>query len=194
MLSNDCTAMSLLLSRQSGIARDMVAPGPDDAQMQRILTAAVGVPDHGRLTPWRFVIVPEDSRNALADAYERIFVSEKPDAREAEREAVRNFARYAPTLVVVLHRPHPESRIPLPAQYASAAAAAMTIAYAAQAEGFVSCWLSGWAASSPNVAALFGEPGDSIVGFMFIGTPGRPLSPRTRPKLEDVVSTWKPDC
>ena len=190
-INDRSSPIALLLSRHSGTARDMIAPGPDEAQLQRILAAAVSVPDHGRLMPWRFVIVPTDQRDGLADAFERIFMAEKEVARDAEREAVRNFARFAPTLVVVLHRPNPQSRIPLPAQSASAAAAAMTLSHAAHAEGFVCCWLTGWAAYSPQVTALFGEPDDNIVGFMFIGTPGRPLSRRDRPELAEVVSVWR---
>lgn len=184
------TPMSLLLSRRSGKARDMIAPGPDDVQLRRILSAAARVPDHGKLAPWRFVIVPDSERAALAEALEAIYVAEKPEAGRIEREAVREFARQAPTLVVTLFRPKPESHIPLAEQAASAAAATMTLAHAAHAEGFASCWLTGWAAYSPAVSALFGQPGDSIVGFMFLGTPGKPLEERPRPALDDVVSVW----
>ncbi len=184
------TPMSLLLSRRSGKARDMIAPGPDDAQLQRILTAAARVPDHGKLAPWRFVIVPETAREALSEALDAIYVAEKPEAGRIEREAIRDFARQAPTLIVTLFRPKPESHIPLAEQASSAAAATMTLAHAAHAEGFASCWLTGWPAYSAGVTALFGEPGDSIVGFMFLGTPAKPLEERPRPNLEDVVSVW----
>lgn len=182
--------MALLLSRRSGKARDMIAPGPDDAQLRRILTAATRVPDHGKLAPWRFVIVPAAEREALAEAMDTIYQTEKPEAGRIEREAIRDFARQAPTLVVVLHRPKRDSHIPLTEQAASAAAATMTLAHAAHAEGFVSCWLTGWPAYSPGVLGLFGAPGDSIVGFMFLGTPGKPLEERPRPELDDVVSMW----
>lgn len=185
------TPMSLLLTRRSGKARDMVAPGPDAAQLRRILTAAARVPDHGKLAPWRFVVVPEDERDALAEAFDAIYVAEKPEAGRLEREAVRAFARQAPALVVALHRPAPESHIPLAEQATSAAAAAMTLAHAAHAEGFVSCWLTGWAAYSEGVTRLLGEAGDRIVGFLFLGTPGKPVEERPRPDLDDVVSVWR---
>lgn len=182
--------MSLLLTRRSGKARDMIAPGPDDAQLRRILTAAARVPDHGKLAPWHFVIVPAEAREALAEAMDTIYLAEKPEAGRIEREAIRGFAQQAPTLVVVLHRPKPDSHIPLAEQSASAVAATMTLAQAAHAEGFVSCWLTGWPAYSPGVLGLLGQPGDSIVGFMFLGTPGRPLEERPRPDLDAVVSVW----
>jgi nitroreductase len=191
-LNDRTTPMSLLLTRRSGKPRDMVAPGPDDGQLRRILAAAARVPDHGKLAPWRFVIIPASRREALADAIETAYVAEKPEAGRLEREAMRDFARQGPCLVVSLHRPYPESHIPPAEQLASAHAAAMTLAHAAHAEGFVACWLTGWAAYSPAVAAMFGEPGDRIVGFHFIGTPGRPLEERPRPTLDDVVYVWTP--
>jgi nitroreductase len=192
MTFNDrTTPMSLLLSRRSGKARDMVAPGPDAAQLTRILTAAARVPDHGKLAPWHFVVVPAEARDAFAAALTHIYRAEKPAAGRLEVEAIDAFARQAPCLVVVLHRPRPDSHIPLAEQASSASAAAMTLAHAAHAEGFVSCWLTGWAAYSDSVARLVGEPGDNIVGFLFLGTAGRPLEERPRPRLDEVVSVWR---
>lgn len=189
---NDCsTPMSLLLTRRTAKARDMIAPGPDDTQLRRILTAAARVPDHGKLAPWRFVIVPAEARGSLADALDTAYVAEKPAAGRAERDAVRDFAHQAPCLVVVLHRPRTASHIPPGEQASSASAAAMTLAHAAHAEGFAACWLTGWAAYSPAVIRLFGDAGDSIVGFMFLGTPGKPIEERPRPAYDDIVSVWR---
>ena len=67
MFNDTTTPISLLLSRRSGKPRDMIAPGPDAAQLETILTAASRVPDHGKLAPWRFVTVAADQRDALAD-------------------------------------------------------------------------------------------------------------------------------
>ena len=183
--------MSLLLTRRSAKARDMVAPGPDEAALCRMLTAAARVPDHGKLAPWRFVVIPDAERAAFADAIEAAYVAEKSDAGRIERTAMRDFALQAPTLVIVLHRPDADSHIPLVEQERSAAAAAMTFAHAAHAEGFACCWLTGWAAYSPAVTALVGEAGDSIVGFMFVGTPGRPVEERPRPALGEIVRVWR---
>lgn len=192
--ANDRSSIiALMCSRRSGLARDMIAPGPDAAQLDRILSAAVSVPDHGKLTPWHFVIIEPAQRMRLADELAKIHAAENPDAREHEREKVRKFALQAPTLIIVLLRPARQSRIAHSAQFASAAAAAMTLAYATHAEGFVCSWLSGWAAYSSKVAALVGQPGDSIVGFMFIGTPSRQLLAQPRPGLADKVSVWRPD-
>lgn len=191
MIFNDSTSpATLLASRRSGKARDMVEPGPDAAQLRAMLTTAMRVPDHGKLAPWRFVVVPGSRRAALSAAMEAAYLAEKPGAGRAEREAVRGFAFEAPCLVVVLSRPEPGSHIPAWEQQLSAGAATMQLCNAAHAHGFVANWLTGWAAYSPGVAALIAQPGACIAGFVFIGTPGKALDERPRPDYDAVVSSW----
>lgn len=189
-LNDRSTPMSLLLTRRSAKPRDMVAPGPDESQLRRILTAAARVPDHGKLAPWRFCIVTAAVRDAFARRLQAAYLEDRPDAGRLERDAVIEFARQAPCLVVVLHCPRPDSHIPLVEQASSASAAAMTLVHAAHAAGYAACWLTGWAAYSPAVRDLFGKAPESIVGFIFIGTPGKPVEERPRPMLESVVSVW----
>lgn len=184
--------LSLLLTRRSGKARDMIAPGPDEVQLRTILTAATRVPDHGKIAPWRLVIVPQEARGALADALETAYRAEKPEAGRMELQAARDFAAQAPCLVIVLSRPRTDSPIPLWEQELSSGAVCMNLLTAAHALGFVGSWLTGWAAFSPAVQAALAEPGERIAGFMFIGTPGRPLDERPRPELDEVVRVWKP--
>ena len=186
------TPLSLLLTRRSGKARDMVAPGPDDAELETILSAAARVPDHGKIAPWRFVVVPKARRGDFAAMLHAAYAEERPDAGKLEGKAIDEFAHQAPALVAVLHRPDPARSIPLKEQEWSAAAAAMTLAHAAHASGYVACWLTGWAAYSDSVTRALGREGDRIVGFLFIGSPGKPLEERPRPALEDVVSEWRP--
>lgn len=192
MLNDLGSPASLAATRRSGKARDLIAPGPDDAQLRRILQAGARVPDHGKLAPWRFVLVEAGHRAALGDRLAAILADENPAATPADLDAARAFAAQAPCLVVVLSRPV-EGRIPLWEQQLSAGAACMSLLYAAHAEGYVGGWLTGWAAFSPAVHALFGAPGDRIAGFLFIGTPSRPPEERPRPALEAIVSTWRPE-
>lgn len=191
MTFNDLSSpAALLASRRSGKARDMVEPGPDPAQLHTILATALRVPDHGKLSPWRFVIVPPDRRAALSAALETAYLAGKPDAGRLELDAVRGFAFEAPCLVVVLSRPNRDTHIPEWEQQLSAGAAAMQLCNAAHAQGFVANWLTGWAAYAPDVAALFGDGMGRIAGFVFIGTPGKPLDERPRPDYDAVVSSW----
>jgi nitroreductase len=182
--------LSLLRTRRSGKAREMIAPGPDAAQLADMLALAARVPDHGKLTPWRFVVVPETARGALADLIEAAYRAEKPAAARLEIEAMRGFAVQAPSLVVLLSHPV-TSHIPPWEQELSVGAVALNLMHAAHAMGFVANWLTGWAAFSPAVASALGEPGERIAGFFFIGTQGKPLEERPRPDMAQVVRVWQ---
>lgn len=189
-LNDRSTPLDLLLTRRSGKARDMIAPGPDADQLTKILRVATRVPDHGKLAPWRFVVVPDAARAGFADVIESAYRAEKPDAGRLELRAMRDFATQAPCLVVVMSRPNPASHIPLWEQQIGAGAACLNLLNAAHALGFVGNWLTGWAAYSPAVREALGEPGELVAGFMFIGTPAKPLEERPRPALDEVVRIW----
>ena len=192
MLNDLSSPITFLATRRSGKPRDMVAPGPNAAQLRRILAAAMRVPDHGKLAPWRFVVVPDDARDGFAALLRNAYLADKPDAGRLELEAIEQFARQAPTLVVVLSRPVRTSHIPLWEQELSAGAACMALVAAAPAEGFVAGWLTGWAAYAEPVRRAFApdDAGERIAGFMFIGTAARALDERPRPDFDAIVSEW----
>jgi nitroreductase len=191
MFNDRTSPAALLATRRSGKPRDMVAPGPDAAQLRAILSAAIRVPDHGKLAPWRFVIVPGDRRDAFAALLRETYLAGKPDAGRIELEATGQFAHQAPALVVALSKPAHASHIPLWEQELSAGAACMNLVTAAHAHGFVAGWLTGWAAYSNRVRDAFGAADEKIAGFIFIGSPSRALEERPRPDYDTVVSTWK---
>ncbi len=191
MFNNRSDTLSLLHSRRSGKARDMRAPGPDAAQLQQILQAAVRVPDHGKLAPWRFVEVTADRREAFALVIENAYRAEKPQASQAEINAVRASALDAPTLIIVLSTPKIESHIPLWEQQLSVGAVIQTMLIAAHALGFVGNWLTGWPAYANDVRKALGcKSSDRIAGFMYIGSASKPLDERPRPDLATIVSHY----
>jgi len=191
MFNDRSTPLSLLSTRRSGKPRDLVAPGPDDAQLRQILEIAARTPDHGKLAPWRFVIVPADKRAALAETITNAYRAERPQAARLEIEALEQFATQAPTLVVVLSSPKVESHIPLWEQQLSAGAAGMNLLHAAHALGFAGGWLTGWAAYSDAVRDAFGSEPERIAGYIFLGTPAKQLEERPRPDLQNIISTWQ---
>ena len=192
MFNDLSSTATLLATRRSAKPRDMVAPGPNSAQLRQILEVAMRVPDHGKLNPWRFVIIESDRRRAFADLLQDAYRAEKPDAGRIELEAMDQFAHQAPVLVAVLSTPAANSKIPRWEQQLSAGAACMNLLMATHAAGFVGCWLTGWAAYDAQVLeSLGGAPQDRIAGFLFLGSPSRPLEERPRPTYEAVVSTWK---
>ena len=192
MFNDLSSPLTLLQTRRSGKPRDLIAPGPDDAQLRQILEVALRTPDHGKLAPWRFVIVPQDKREKLAEVLEAAYRAEKPEAGRLEIEAMHQFAHQAPTLVVALSKPVAGSKIPVWEQELSAGAACMNLLHAAHAMGFAGGWLTGWPAYSDAVRDLFGSAGQRIAGFVFLGTPSRPLEERPRGELSQIVSQWNP--
>ena len=191
MFNDTSSLRSHLATRRSGKARDMVAPGPDAAQLRNIIALALRTPDHGKLAPWRIITVADEQREAFASLLKRAWVAENPGAAGMDLSALDQFAHQAPTLLVLISTPVPGAKIPVWEQQMSAGAVGMNLLHAAHAHGFVGSWLTGWAAYSPEVVAAFGVgEGDRIAGYFFFGTPGEPLKERPRPEYDDVVSGW----
>lgn len=180
----------MLATRRSGKPRDMIAPGPDGVQLRAILSSAMRVPDHGKLAPWRLVVIKD--RLAFAAMLQKAFRASRAMPDRADVEAIDQFAHQAPALVAVLSTPVEPSKIPLWEQQLSAGAICMNLLAAATAHGFVASWLTGWASVDPEVGAALGcaSRNDRITGFVFIGSPGRALDERPRPVYEDIVRPW----
>ena len=192
MLNDRSSTISLLETRRSGKPREMVAPGPSDDELQRMLRLAMRVPDHGKLAPWRFVIVGKDQREDLAVLLHKALQAEDECAGPAHHEKEDEFARQGEALVVVVSSPTSDHKIPVWEQQLSAGAAAMNLLTAAHAMGYVAGWLTGWRAYSPMVNAAFAGPGERIAGFIFIGSPGRELEERQRPNPAEIIRKWTP--
>ena len=191
-LNDRSSTLALLETRRSGRPREMVAPGPGEPELARILAIAARTPDHGKLFPWRFVTVASDQRPALAALLARALPETVPDANPAHHAKALEFAHQAPSLVVLLSSPLPGHKIPLWEQELSAGAAAMNLLLATHALGYVGSWITGWAAYSDTVRAAFCAPGERIVGFFFLGSPGRELEERPRAPVATLVRHWTP--
>lgn len=181
------STISLLLTRRSGKARDLTEPGPDKDQLDTILQAAIRVPDHGKLAPWRFIVI--EDRERFAKLLVRLAKADDADVRERDLETLRSFAHDAPVLIALLHTPV-KGKIPEWEQKLSTGAAAQNLLLAAHAWGFAANWLTTSAAYLPGVAEGLGFPEGRVAGFLFIGTPVRALEERPRPKPQDVVSRF----
>ncbi len=190
MFNDTTTPLSLLATRRSGKPRDLGAPGPSEEQLAEMCAIACRTPDHGKLAPWRFVIVGAEQRDAFAALLLDAYRVDRPEAKRAEIEAIEQFAHQAPALVVALSSPRLESQIPLWEQELSAGAACMNLLHAAHAMGFAGGWLTTWAAFNDRVRDAFGAAPERIAGFIFIGTPARPLDERPRPDLAATVRKW----
>jgi len=192
MLNDRSSIRSFLETRRSGKPRELVGPGPNAEEMDRILTIAARIPDHGKLSPWRFVTVGEEQRVALEAVLREALAAENPDATDAHFEKEHEFAHYAGQLVVLVSAPGEDHKIPVWEQQLSCGAAGMNLLLGAHALGYVAGWVTGWRAYSDHVRRALCGPGERIAGFIFIGHPSRELEERDRPALETVARPWQP--
>jgi nitroreductase len=188
MFNDLSTLPAYLASRRSGKARELVAPGPDAATLENILQLAARTPDHGKLFPWRFVVI--EDRDALAALLRRAFTAANPDARPVQIEAAIAPAFMSPTLVLLLHAPQPSAKIPEWEQQLSTGAVAMNLLHAAHAFGFAGNWITGWACYDAIIRPEICAGDERIAGFFFIGSPSAALEERPRPDMAQIVRQW----
>ncbi len=181
-----------LLSRRSAKIAQLSEPGPGEEQIQKILTAAARVPDHGKLAPWWFVTFRGDARRAFGENVLRdAFLADNPDAAPAKLDLEAERFVNTPLVIAVISRVK-EGKIPQWEQVLSAGAACMNICHAAHALGFGANWVTQWYSFSPRVHDALGlDENDRIAGFIYIGTPSAANEERERPALPDIVNDWK---
>ena len=180
-----------LLSRRSVVIRDMGEPGPSEPEMQKILSAGMRVPDHGRLTPWRFVVINGEGREKMGVVLKTAFKKERPDAIEEQLEIEQQRFTRAPTIVAVISKTNPEHKIPEWEQVLSSGAACQNILTSALSMGFAAQWVTEWYAYNTDVKLSLGlETRDRIAGFIYLGTRTETPKDRTRPAYESIVSHW----
>jgi nitroreductase len=182
-------ALDLLLSRESALKLD--APGPSQADLNAIFQSAVRTPDHGRLRPWRFIVIDSDHREAFGELMAQSARRRMPDAPADMLDRERAKAMRAPTIIVAAAKVNKGHKIMPFEQIGSAAAATQTIMLAANALGYGAMWKTGDAAYDPEVKAAFGlSADDEIMGFVYIGTNVGGSSPAARPEAAQFVSVW----
>lgn len=172
----------------------MVGPGPTAEELERILSIAARVPDHGKLAPWRFVLYDRASRADVVAGLRRI-AEHAPDEKERRYRAEKaNGFADAPLIVGVISAAiadHP--KIPLWEQQLSAGAVCLNLLHAAFAHGFAAQWLTGWFAYDEEAQRFLGlKPGERVAGFVHIGTPTVPPVERDRPDVPALTTRWQP--
>jgi nitroreductase len=182
--------LDLLLSRRSGSAKAMTGPGPDSDQLRRILTAAVRVPDHGKLSPWRFILFEGEGRARMGAILAETIAGERDSSPERVEQERKRFLR-APVVIAVVSRTREQIPIPVWEQQLSAGAVCMSIVIAAHAMGFLANWITEWCAYHPKVLERIGlRPGERIAGYIYIGHPVDPLEDRPRPAVDSITTKF----
>jgi len=178
--------MEFLLTRRSRPPKLLSAPGPDRAEIGRLLTAAARVPDHGKLEPWRFVVLAGAGLARFAAAI-------RARAAETGADADKGALAFeqAPVAVAVVASPKPSEKIPGIEQTLSAGGAALSLLNAALASGWGAAWLTGWPAYDRALieAELGLAPQEWIAGFVYLGSCATAPSDRPRPDVA-ALTTW----
>lgn len=182
-------ALDLLKTRRSVKPIEMTGPAPSSAEIDTLLTVASRVPDHGKLTPWRFIVFEGDGRLRAGETIAEIFRKDNPQATGDQITFEKNRLARAPLVIAVVSRAAPHIKIPEWEQLMSVGAAAMNLVTAAHAQGFAASWLTEWYAYDPRVLDALGlAPHERIAGFVHVGRPTKPPEDRPRPKLAEIVT------
>jgi len=175
-----------LATRRSAPAQALIGPGPDAAQIRDILTLGARSPDHGKMTPWRFVVMGRQSRAEIAERLSALAVQKNLPSKAT---AVLAKLTAAPVTLLVVSTARPGAK-PIWEQELSAAAVCMNLEHAASAYGYSACWITDWYSYDAEAAAMFGvRDGEKVAGFIHIGTAPEPLLERERPDIAALTTT-----
>lgn len=179
--------LTFLGRRRSASAMTLTAPGPDHEALKTLLTVAARVPDHGKLSPWRFVVLSGEAKTAFVAGLARIAAG-RPDAPKATAKLGK--IRTPPVSIAVISRVV-DGDIPEWEQVLSAGAVCTLMIVAAQAMGFGANWITDWYAYDDEALKLLGAaPGERLAGYIHLGTPTEPPLERVRPDVGAITRVW----
>ena len=181
--------LAFLGRRRSASALTLTAPAPSEAELARLLALAARAPDHGKLSPWRFVILRGEAKAVFVRGLEAI-AERRPDAPKAVAKLAK--IRIPPLTVAVISRVS-EGEIPIWEQQLSAGAVCALLIVAAQAMGYGANWITDWYAYDDDALRLLDlGVGERVAGFVHLGTPSEAPLERVRPDLAAITTTYTP--
>lgn len=182
--------LEFLAKRRSASAMTLAAPGPDDAQLADLLRLAARVPDHGKLSPWRFVILRGPAKDAFAEQITALADSQANPVKA--NAALRKLTR-PPVCVAVISR-HIPGEIPEWEQRQSASAVCQQMLLAAAAMGWGANWITDWYSYDPRAKQILGLTDRELVaGFLYLGTSTEDPLERVRPDVAALTTEWSAD-
>lgn len=190
-LNDRSSLLAFLKTRKSASAKAMGPPGPNAGQLNEMLSIAVRVPDHGKLTPWRFVVFEGEARGKAGKALSARYAALNPSHGAETVAFMGGLLSRAPVVVAVISTAAPHVKIPVWEQQLSSAAVCFNLVLAAQALGFDAQWQTDWIAYDEGAKAVIGaKESEAISGFVYIATSTVPLEDRPRPDPAALVSYW----
>lgn len=180
--------LAFLARRRSASAMALSAPGPSDDELATLLRLATRVPDHGKLSPWRFVVLKGEPKHRFIACLEAIAAT-RPDG--VKLTAKLGKLKAPPLTVAVISRLLP-AEIPEWEQRLSSGAVCMTLIIAAQAMGYGANWITDWYAYDADAVRLLGlGEGEQVAGYVHLGTSAETPLERVRPEVRAVAEAWK---
>jgi nitroreductase len=183
--------IDFLLARNSAPIPELREPAPDDREIETMLTIASRVPDHGRLTPWRFILYRGDARKKIGEGLAELAERREGPLPEGRRnQELARFSR-APLVIGVISSPKENPKIPHWEMFLSGGAAAMSLVIAANGLGYGTNWITNWYSDTEEGRKLLGlAPHERVVGFVHIGSYAGPAPERPRPEVAKLVSDY----
>jgi nitroreductase len=182
-------ALELLALRRSSSPQTLVGPAPEGPELDSLLRLAARAPDHGKLFPWRFIIVRGKAKAELAARYEAL-AKDRPDP---EKAAGVLFKLKGPPLAIVVVSRVTDSPIPAWEQLLSSGAVCENLLIAATAMGYGANWITDWYSYDPKATAILGlVDGERVAGVVLIGTPTEAPLERVRPEVDQITTEWEP--
>jgi len=179
--------LAFLARRRSASAMALREPGPSEDDLLTLLRLATRVPDHGKLAPWRFVVLQGEAKQRFVGGLEAIAAG-RPDGEKLKAKLAK--IRTPPLTLAVISHPKP-AEIPEWEQRLSAGAVCMTLVIAAQAMGYGANWITDWYAYDDDALRLLGlTEGERVAGYVHLGTTAEAPLERVRPDLGTIVETW----
>ena len=184
-------ARALLALRRSASKHHLTEPGPSPDALDELLRVAARVPDHRKLSPWRFITFEGEARTAFGKHLARIHDANTPGAESRDILEAAGLPLRAPVVVAVISSPDRTHKTPVWEQELSAGAVCQNLLLAANAAGWGGVWLSEWMAFDPEVARLLGLTDDErIAGFIYLGTATMGCPERPRPDMSEKITRW----
>ena len=177
--------------QQRNSAPKLTEPGPSAEELEQIFRAALRVPDHAWIRPWRFITITGERRQDFGELLEQCLVQRSPDADDAARTKARNSSLRAPLMVAVVVNISEHPKVPALEQRLSAGCAAHAILLATEASGFAGIWRTGAASLDRAVMTGLGlAPSEEIIGFLYLGTRAGAAKFIPAQDTADFVSIW----
>lgn len=181
-------ALTRLISRHSVGPKHLVHPGPTEAELRVAFAAALRAPDHGKLMPFRFVVIEGAALERLADLFVDYGIRRGKSAEELDQERTR--ATQAPVVITVIARIQPEHEVPQHEQWIAVGGAIANLLNAMHFQGYGAKMLSGVRASDPEIVRAFCQGGEKLVGWISAGTPRSTPKPRGPDPIDAVFSAF----